>query len=124
MTQTALRFRHNTALTVAAVVVMLTLISVLTWAPYLLVLEVVPFAVAIWSWRAGTDVDQTGLTVRALLGQRRIPWRDVSALFTDGRGRVSAQLSSGRAVALPAVGRADLPRLTAVATGEPVSDPR
>lgn len=124
MTQTALRFRHNTALTVAAVVVMLTLISVLTWAPYLLVLEVIPFAVAIWSWRAGTDVNQDGLTVRALLGQRRIPWRDVSALLTDDRGRVSAQLSTGRAVPLPAVGPADLPRLTAAATSEPVSDSR
>jgi Bacterial PH domain len=124
MTQTALRFRHNTALTVAAVVVMLALISVLTYAPYLLVLEVIPLAVAIWAWRAGTDVSPAGLTVQALLGRRSIPWHDVSALVADDRGRVSAQLSSGRAVPLPAVGRADLPRLTALAAGEPVSDPR
>jgi hypothetical protein len=123
MAPTTLRFRHNAALTVAAVVVMLALISVLTYAPSLLVLELIPLAVAIWSWRAGTDASQAGLTVRALLGKRSIPWPEVSALIADDRGRVSAQLTSGRAVALPGVGRADLPRLTAVATGEPVNAP-
>jgi hypothetical protein len=119
MSPTTLRFRHNAALTVAAVVVMLSLISVLTWAPILLVLEVIPLAVALWSWRAGTDVTADGLTVRAVLGRRHLPWTDVSGLVTDDHGRVSAQLTSGRAVRLPAVSRADLPKLTAVA--EPVS---
>jgi hypothetical protein len=123
MAPTMLRFRHNAALTVASVVVMLALISVLTYAPSLLVLEVIPLAVALWSWRAGTDASQAGLTVRAVVGRRSIPWPDVSALVTDDRGRVSAQLTSGRAVPLPAVRRADLPQLTAVATGEPLSAP-
>jgi hypothetical protein len=124
MTPTVLRFRHSSALTVAAVVVMLALVSVLTYAPWLLVLEVIPFAVAVWSWRAGTDVTEHGLTVRALLGQRRIGWREVAGLVTDERGRVSAHLASGRAVPLPAVGKGDLERVVAMAGGDLVSDPR
>src|SRR5258705_13340762 len=102
MTKAAVRFRHNTALTVAAVVVMITLISVLTWAPYLLVLEVVPLAVAIWSWRAGTDVSPGGLTVRALLGRRSIPWRGGNPPLTPDPGRGSAPLHTGRAAPPPA----------------------
>ena len=124
MTSTVLRFRHSSALTVAAVVVMLALVSVLTYAPWLLVLEVIPFAVAVWAWRAGTDVTEDGLTVRALLGQRRIGWREVDGLVTDERGRVSAHLASGRAVPLTAVGKGDLERVVAMAGKDLVSDPR
>lgn len=115
MSPTTLRFRHSSALTVAAVVVMLVLISVLTWAPILLVLEVIPLAVALWSWRAGTDVTADGLTVRAVLGQRHVPWTGVAGLVTDDRDRVSAMLTSGGSVRLPAVSRADLPKLTEAA---------
>jgi Bacterial PH domain len=109
------RFRRSSAITLAAVVFMIAGLSVVRWAPYLLILLVIPAAVAVWSWRSGTDADRAGLTVRALLGNRRIPWSDVAGLVTDERGNVSAQLSSGRAVPLPAVGRADLPRLVEAA---------
>jgi Bacterial PH domain len=104
----------------AAVVFMIAGLSVARWAPYLLILLVIPAAVAVWSWRSGTDANREGLTVRALLGSRRIPWSDVAGLVTDERDHVSAQLTSGRAVALPAVGRADLPRVVEAA-GEEIS---
>jgi hypothetical protein len=115
------RFRYSSAITVAAVIVMISGISLATWAPYLLPVLVVPLAVAVWSWRAGTNADSHGLTVRALLGSRRLPWPSVSGLVTDGRGHVSAQLTSGTAVQLPAVTAADLPRLVAASGQELVT---
>jgi hypothetical protein len=113
-----IRFRRSTAITLAAVIFMIAGLSVARWAPYLLILLVIPAAVAVWSWRSGTDADQEGLTVRALLGSRRIPWTDVAGLVTDDRGRVSAQLTSGRAVPLPAVGRQDVKRVVEAAGEE------
>ncbi len=98
--------------------------------PYLVVLVVIPLGVAVWSWRSGTDADESGLTVRAALGRRRIPWSNVAGVFTEG-DQVSAQLTSGRAITLPAVGAADVPRLVAASGQElgpapdgDVTDPR
>jgi hypothetical protein len=119
---TRLRFRYNSAITVAAVIVMISGLSLAGWAPYLLPVLVLPLAVAVWSWRAGTDADQRGLTVRAALFSRRLPWPSISGLVTDERGHVSAQLTSGRAVPLPAVGRADLPRLVAASGQQLVTE--
>lgn len=107
------RFRHSSAITVAAVIAMIAGLSLATWAPYLLPLLVVPLAVAVWTWRAGTEADAGGLTVRAAFGSRRIPWSAVSGLVTDNRGRVRAQLASGKALHLTAVAPADVPRLVA-----------
>src|SRR5262245_56068778 len=68
------RFRRSSAVTVAAVIAMIAGLSLATWAPaYWLVLLVIPLAVAVWSWRSGTDVNRDGLTVKAALGRRRIP---------------------------------------------------
>jgi hypothetical protein len=97
-------------------------ISLATWAPYLLVLLFIPFAVAVWSWRSGTDVDTDGLTVGAAVGRRRIPWSDVDGLVADERGRVSAHLSTGGAVPLPVVRAEDLPKIVAAAGQEPKTD--
>jgi len=105
------RFRQHAAITVAAVIMVLSGLSLATWAPYLLGLLVIPLAVAIWSWRSGTDADAEGLTVRAAVGSRRVAWSDVGAIATDPRGRVSARLTSGSVLRLPAVTAGDLPRL-------------
>jgi hypothetical protein len=124
VTAPTVRFRHSSAITVAAVIVMIAGLSLLTWAPPItLIVLVVPLAVAVWSWRTGTDVDANGVTVKAALGRRRIPWSDVAGLVADGDGRVNAQLHSGRAVALPAVSRSDLPRLVAVTGQDLTTDP-
>jgi hypothetical protein len=118
MVSHAVRFRRSPATTIAAIIVALGGLSLFTWAPpYLLIVLVIPLAVAVWSWRSGTDVDAGGLTVRAALGRRRIPWSDVTGLVTEGR-EVSVHLTSGRAITLPAVGPADVPRLVAASGQE------
>jgi hypothetical protein len=113
------RFRHSSAITVAGLIAAIAGISVATWQPYLLVVLVIPLGVSLWSWRAGTDVDPDGLTVRAAIGQRRVPWSTVAGIQAD-RKRVVVILTSGGRVVLTAVTPADLPRVVTAAGGDPI----
>ena len=124
MATSAVAFRRSTAITLAALVMMLALISVAAWAPYLLILMVVPLAVAVWAWRSGTDADTDGLTVTALLGRRRIPWIEIAGFTSTPRGRVAARLTNGTEIDLPAVSADDLPRLVEASGAPIVTDPR
>jgi PH (Pleckstrin Homology) domain-containing protein len=118
------KFRYNAAYWVAAIVALISAIPLATTRWYLAPIALIPLAVAVWAWRAGTDVDASGVRVRALLGSRAIPWSRVESLTVGPRGRVYAQLTGGTAVRLSAVGGADLPRLIA-ASGQPLaSTPR
>jgi hypothetical protein len=120
-----LRFRHNSAITVAALLAVIAGVSLAKWAVYLLPLLLVPLAVAVWGWRSGTDVDATGITVRAAVGRRHVPWTEVAGFAGDDRGRVTARLTSGRALRLVAVPASALPRVVAASGQELLrSDPR
>ncbi len=117
-----LRFRRHSAITVAAIIALISGVTLGTWAPYLLPLLVIPLLIAVWGWRSGTDVDADGLTVRAAVGRRRIAWSEVTGILLDSDGRPAARLRSGRFVTLPAVTPADVPRLVA-ASGHELSRP-
>ncbi len=127
------RFRYNVSICIAGILAFIGAIPVATvgfghedvpaYAYVLLLILLVPLAIAVWGWRAGTDADAAGLRVRALLGSRRIPWRDVTLLAPQGR-RVYARLTDGRAIRLAAVGRDDLPRLVAASGQEIAARPR
>jgi hypothetical protein len=117
------RFRHNVSISIAALVAFLGAVPLATsflavdggtpaYAYPLLLILVIPVLVGIWGWRAGTDADTEGLRLRALFGSRRIAWSQISALVPRER-QVVARLADGRAIVLPAVSRADLPRLIA-----------
>ena len=108
-----LHFRYSQAILVAAIVMFFAAIPLATARWFLAPVLLVPVAVAIWAWRAGTDADRGGIEVRALLGKRRIPWSQIRELGADRRGRGMALLTDGHAVALPAVRARDLNRLVA-----------
>ncbi|MGK5519338.1 PH domain-containing protein [Micromonospora sp. URMC 107] len=110
-------FRHNQAILAAAIVAFFGALPVAGARWYLLPVLLVPIAVAVWAWRAGTDADARELRLRALVGQRRIGWERVVELAADKRGRAVALLDDGQRVMLPAVRRTDLPRLVS-ATGQ------
>lgn len=116
------RFRHSQALVAAAVIAFFGALPVAGARWYLAPVLLVPLAVGIWAWRAGTDAGPAGLRIRALLRQRPIPWAQVAELAADPRGRAVARLTSGHQVPLPAVRAADLPRLVA-ASGQPLLRP-
>jgi hypothetical protein len=106
------KFRHNAAITVACVVAFFGAVPLATSRTYLLPIILVPILVGVWGWRAGTDVSPAGLNVRALFGSRRVPWSHVTALVPADRWRVYAILTTGRRLRLPAVGAADLAKLS------------
>jgi hypothetical protein len=115
------RFRHHAALAVAALIALISAVPLLAGSPYLGVVLLVPLAVAVWAWRAGTDADRAGLTVRALLGSRRVPWSQVDAIATGPGRRVTATLVDGKSLALTAVTPADVPRLVAASGTRPAT---
>jgi Bacterial PH domain len=111
------KFRFNSGIAVAGLIAFFGAIPVATIRWYLTPILLVPVAIAVWGWRAGTDADESGLTVRALFGRRRVPWDRISGFAPRGR-RVVAVLDSGAAVRLPAVAAADLPKLVAAGGAE------
>ena len=115
------KFRYNIGIAIAGLVAFFGAVPVATVRWYLAPILLVPLAVLVWGWRAGTDADRDGVTVRALLGGHRLPWSRITRLVPDGR-RVVAVLDGGTFVRLPAVDPADLPRLVA-ASGQEVTRP-
>jgi len=75
------KFRYNAGIAIAGLVAFFGAIPVATVRWYLTPILLVPLAVLIWGWRAGTDADANGLSVRALLGSRRL--RDRRAAPAD-----------------------------------------
>jgi hypothetical protein len=92
------------------------LIPVLTW-PATAPLLIIPVLLSALIVRLRTEADDTGVTVRTLLGSRSLRWEDIDGLrFSRGSwGR--AQLKNGRQVRLPAVTFATLPQLTGASAG-------
>jgi hypothetical protein len=114
---TRVRFRYHSGIAIAGLIATFGALPFALSAWYLAPILVLPVAVALWGWRAGTDADAAGLTIRALLGRRRLPWSRVSGFVPEGR-RVLAVLEGGGAVPLPAVTPAELPRLLAASGTE------
>jgi lysylphosphatidylglycerol synthetase-like protein (DUF2156 family) len=109
-TQVKVKFRRSAALAVAAGITVIGTVPLLAESVWFLAVLLIPLAVAVWAWRAGTDVDEHGFTVRALLGSRTVPWTAVDGLAADGR-TVQARLANGHLVILDAVRPEDLPRV-------------
>lgn len=114
-----LRVRKSGAVLMAAVIALVGTIPVAgsSWA--LSPLLLVPLAVLVWSWRAGTDVYPGELRVRALFGGSRVPFTRIAELAPDERGRVSALLDNGNVIRLTGVTRDNLPQVLQ-ASGHPV----
>ncbi|NMI01379.1 PH domain-containing protein, partial [Pseudonocardia acidicola] len=91
-------------------------------APFFWVIYLIPIGILVWILRARTVADQDSVTVRRILRTRRVPWSEISSLrlrpSTRSRAtRVSAVLTDGGELALPAVHIRDLPQLAAVSGG-------
>jgi hypothetical protein len=109
---TIVRFRPHGAVAVAALVALIGAVPLASVSWYLAPVLLIPIAVAVWAWRAGTDASPEGVRVRALLRDRHIPWSQISELGGDSRGRALARLTDGQVVPLTAVRVGDLRRLT------------
>ena len=122
MSRPSLRVRKSGALVVAALIAFVGTVPFAgaRWqlAPVLLI----PLAVLVWAWRAGTDVSPEGLRVRALFGSTFVPWSRVIELAPDPHRGISALLNDGRALRLTGVTPGNLPAVLA-AGGQEVGSP-
>jgi hypothetical protein len=91
-------------------------------APYFWLIYLVPLGIIGWTLRVRTTVDPDAVTVRRLVGRRSVPWTEISSLRLRDRARISAVLSDGAELPLPAVHVRDLPQLAA-ASGGRLPDP-
>ena len=117
-----LRVRKSGAVLVAALIAFVGTVPLAGARWELTPILIIPLAVGVWAWRAGTDVFRDRLKVRALAGSTVIPWARISELAPDERGRVAALLDNGNVIRLTGVTRAILPAVLAAA-GQPISSP-
>ena len=90
-------------------------VTPLVQIPALALVYLLPVLAAIFIARTATFVDESGITVRALIGHRRLAWPDVRGLSVTGRS-VYAVTASG-AVRLPCVRVSDLAALSSASGG-------
>jgi hypothetical protein len=120
-------FRVSPLVVLVGLVLAVCVTPVAFGAPYLWLIYLVPIAVIVRTLRLRTVVDTEALTVRRIVGGRRVPWSQISSLRLGHRGRhdrtrVSAMLTDGAELPLPAVHVRDLPQLAA-ASGGRLPDP-
>jgi lysylphosphatidylglycerol synthetase-like protein (DUF2156 family) len=116
--QVKVKFRRSAALAVAAGITVIGAVPLAAESLWFLLVLLIPLAIAIWAWRAGTDVSERGFTVRALFGSRTFQWAAVDGLVTSD-GKVYARLANGHLVPLDAVRPSDVPRVIK-ASGQPL----
>lgn len=85
--------------------------------PWLLLLMVVPLAVGAWVVRAGVDVDERGITVRSVAGERLVPWAELAGIRVGGRSELWLVTTAGSEVRLPVLRARDLPQLAELSGG-------
>lgn len=107
---------------VAVLALAICVIPLASASPWLAVLWALPLLAIAYLRRVGVDVDAEAITVRALLGSRRLPWSEVAGLRIGRRNRLFAVLRSGGAVRLPVLRLRHLSMVSA-ASGGAVPDP-
>jgi hypothetical protein len=115
-------FRSSPLTVLAALALAVCATPFASAAPLLWLVYLVPLGIIVWTLRVRTEVDPGAVTVRRVLGRRRVPWSEISSLRLGDRARVSAVLTDGSELPLPAVHVRDLPQLAA-ASGGRLPDP-
>ena len=118
-----LRVRRSGALLVAALIAFVGTVPLAGTRWALAPILLIPLAVLVWAWRAGTDVYPDALRVRALFGTTTVPWSRVAELAPDRNGRVSALLDNGNVIRLTGVTTTNLPAVIAAGSQDVASIP-
>ncbi len=116
-TSRQLTFRM-TPLTLIAVGSLAICVTPVAWVkPWLLVIYLLPLALAVWVLRVRTVVSRDGLRARHVLSSTRFGWDELRSLRLHEKRWVRAVLTSGKEVQLPAVRVRDLHRLAEFSGG-------
>lgn len=85
--------------------------------PWTVVLLLVPLAIAVWVLRVGVDIADDGMTLRSLVGERRVLWTELVGIRVAPRGDLWLVTTGGTEVRMPVMRARDLPRLAALSGG-------
>jgi hypothetical protein len=85
--------------------------------PWTVVLLLIPLAVALWVLRVGVDIADDGMTLRSLVGERRVLWTELVGIRVAPRGDLWLVTTGGTEVRVPVMRARDLPRLAALSGG-------
>jgi hypothetical protein len=77
----------------------------------------IPLVAAAWVLRVGVDVGEDAVTVRSLVGSRRVPWERLAGIRAGDRGALWLVTTSATEIRLPVLRARDLPRLAALSGG-------
>jgi len=111
------RLRMNRTALIPVGLLALCVVPLAFAAPWTPVLLVVPLVVAVWVLRVGVDIADDGLTVRSLVGERRVPWSELAGIRVARRGELWLVTTHGTEVRVPVMRARDLPRLAALSGG-------
>lgn len=111
MSSTAVRLQMNRIALVPPVVAVVCALPLATASPWLLFVLLLPAAWIAYVMRSGLDIDDQGLTVRALFGSAQIPWTRITGVLIGKGQSISVATVEGTTVRLPNLRVRDLPRL-------------
>ena len=92
----------------------LPLVAAAWWGTFVLL---IPLVAAAWVLRVGVDVGEDAVTVRSLVGSRRVPWTQVAGIRAGDRGALWLVTTAATEIRLPVLRARDLTRLAAVSGG-------
>jgi hypothetical protein len=119
---TPTRLRMSRTAMLPVVLLFLCVIPLAFAATWTLVFLLIPLAAAAWVLRAGIDLDDEAVTVRSVVGSRRVPWSRVAGIRIGRRRELWLVTVAGTEVRLPTLRARDLPRLSALSGGR-IADP-
>ena len=114
---TPARFRMNRTTLLAVFAFAICLTTLTAASPWFLLVLVVPVVIAAWVLRTGFDIDGEAVTVRSLLGRRRVPWTEVAGVRVGGNADLWLVTTRGTELRLPAVRARDLPAIGQASEG-------
>ncbi len=121
---TPARFRMNRTTLLPVLVFAICLVPAAAASLWALLLLVLPVILAAWVLRTGFDVDDAAVTVRSLVGSRRVPWTELAGVRVGERADLWLVTTGGTEVRLPAVRARDLPAIGRASEGRiPVPGP-
>jgi hypothetical protein len=111
------RLRMSRTALLPVVVLVFCVLPLATATPWLLLLLVVPAALAAWVFRVGVDVGDDGVTARSLVGARTVAWHQLAGIRVGERADLWLVTTAGTEVRLPVLRARDLPRLAELSGG-------
>jgi hypothetical protein len=95
-------------------VCILPLTAAAWWGVFVLL---IPVVAAAWVLRVGVDVGEDAVTVRSLVGSRRVPWSQLAGIRVGDRGALWLVTTAATEIRLPVLRARDLPWLATLSGG-------